>query len=71
MYSLDGREAKDVDKFIKTKLQQYPPVLAKIPSPLKYIQTVIVEPMLEAFDLNRPELNVKFQNKTVKYIIFN
>ena len=27
--------------------------------------------MLEAFDLNRPDLNVKFQNKTVKYIIIN
>ena len=69
LYSLDGREAKNFDKLIKTKLQQYLPALAKMPSPLKYIQMVIVEPMLEAFDMNRPELDNKFQNKTVKYII--
>jgi len=36
---------------------------------MKYIQDEIVQPMLKAFDLNRQELNEKFQNKIVKYII--
>ena len=71
LYCLEGLEAKKVDKLIKTTLHKYLPALAKKHSPLKYIHDVIVEPMLEAFNLNRPELNVKFQNKTVKYIIFN
>ena len=71
LYSMNRLEAKNNEKLIQTELKEFLPALALKLSPLKYIQDEIAETILKAFDLNRRELNGKFQNKIVKYIIVN